>query len=218
MTLAETIQPFTPAKSAARRDAILDAAKKVFSDKGFDLATVQDVAAACDMSPGNLYRYFTSKAEMVRGLVERDRSQMAGRFAELAASPDQLESFEKLGRAHLRHECEDHARLTLEIWAASSRRPELKELCASMETSIVADLKKFLERLAAEGKLGPKANPDVICHLIMTMAQGMFRDAAIVPNHNIERDLDIMFAVIGAAMAGHINLEKQQTETGKAQQ
>ncbi len=207
-----------PSKSAARRDAILDAAKQTFTEKGFEVATIQDVATACGMSAGNIYRYFTSKAEIVYGLVERDRAQMAERFAELAAAPNQIESFEKLGRSHIKHECASHAKLTLEIWAAGTRRPELRQMCLSMEEAVIGDLRKFVNRLEAEHRLAPGVDPDIVCHLIMTLAQAMFRDSALNPSHDIDRDLDIMFAVIGAALAGHIQVQQQQTEMGKAAQ
>jgi TetR/AcrR family transcriptional regulator, repressor for uid operon len=215
MNVAATIAPLEqPQKSAARRDMILDSARQTFTAKGFEVATIQDVATACGMSPGNIYRYFSSKAEIISGLVERDRAQMAERFAELAAAPDQIEGFEKLGRLHLKEECRTHAKLTLEIWAASTRRPELRQLCLSMEEAVMADLKKFLGRLAAENRLAPGADPDVICHLIMALAQGMLRDSAMNPDRDIDHDLDVMFAVIGAAMSGHINVQpKNQTST-----
>ena len=86
----------------AARNSILDAAQQVFSEKGFELATIQDVATACGMSAGNLYRYFPSKAAMVSGLVERDRDQTAASFATLALSPNQLASFETMGREFIK--------------------------------------------------------------------------------------------------------------------
>jgi TetR/AcrR family transcriptional regulator, repressor for uid operon len=191
-------------KPISRRDAILDAAQNVFTEKGFELATIQDVAASCSMSAGNIYRYFASKSAIVSGLVERDRAEMAARFAELAAIPDQVAGFEALGRPHMKDECSRHAKLTLEIWAAASRRPELRDLCMSMEATVIAGLDDYIKKVAAEGKMAPGVDPSVVSHLIMALAQALFRDAALKPDHNIDRDLDIMFATIRAAFAGHI--------------
>jgi hypothetical protein len=42
----------------------------------------------------------------------------------------------------------------------------------------------------------------------MVLAQSLFRDSALKPNHDIDRDLDIMFATIRAALAGNINISK----------
>lgn len=193
-------------KGQIRRSSILEAAQKVFGEKGFELATMQDVAAACGMSAGNIYRYFPSKAAIVSGLVERDRNEMASRFAELAMSPNQLESFEQLGREHLKGECARDARLTLEIWAAASRRPELREVCTGIEQAVAADLDTFLMRVKADGIMAKGVDPAMIRHLIMVFVHALFRDAVLKPDHDITHDLDVMFATIRAALAGHIVL------------
>jgi TetR/AcrR family transcriptional regulator, repressor for uid operon len=205
MSDAAIMIPEVSSKTSARRDTILDAAERVFAEKGFELATIQDVASACGMSAGNLYRYFASKAAMVSGLVERDRNEMAESFAMLALSPNQIESFETLGRDHLKRECAGDARLTLEIWAASSRRPELREMCVSIEEAVQTNLKKFMERVIAEGRLAPGVDPHLVPHLIMVFVHALFKDAALKLNHDVDHDLDIMFATIRAALAGHIS-------------
>ena len=56
-----------------RRDDIVNAAEKVFFQKGMDNATMDEVAETAELSKGTLYLYFKSKAELhfaicVRGL------------------------------------------------------------------------------------------------------------------------------------------------------
>jgi TetR/AcrR family transcriptional regulator, repressor for uid operon len=196
-----------PLRSEARKQAILDAAALVFTAKGFELATMQDVAAACGMSPGNLYRYFDGKSELITGLVERDRSEMAKRFAELANAPDQLKGFETLGRVYLMQEAKT-AKLTVTIWAASIRSPELALPCAMIEGAVTQDLLAFLTRVRAQGFMAADVDPAVVAHLIMALVQSFLRDAALQPDHDAARDLDILFATVRAALAGHIKLEK----------
>jgi TetR/AcrR family transcriptional regulator, repressor for uid operon len=198
-------------KLSVRRDAILDAAQRVFSEKGFELATIQDVATACGMSAGNLYRYFVSKAAMVSGLIERDRNEMAASFAALALSPNQLESFESMGRDYLKDECTRDARLTLEIWAVSNRRPELRAVCESIEQAVRANLDRFMQRIVAEGALAPGVDPGLVPHLILVFVHALLRDAALKPDLNIDHDLDVMFATIRAALAGHIKFTRETT-------
>ena len=50
-----------PDQQAEQRERILDAAIKAFARHGFHKASMTDIAAAAEMSAGNLYRYFTSK-------------------------------------------------------------------------------------------------------------------------------------------------------------
>jgi TetR/AcrR family transcriptional regulator, repressor for uid operon len=207
MSLADTFATVdVSVKTENRRAAILEAAQSVFMLKGFEIATMQDVAVACGMSAGNIYRYFDSKAAIVSGIVERDQNDMASQFAELAKAPDQIAGFEKLGRAYIRSEVQRKAPLTLEIWAVASRRPELKTLCVAMEKAITGNLREFMVRAAAQGGVARNVEPELVGHLILALVQSMFRDAVLKPDHDIERDLDIMFATIRAALAGHIQL------------
>ncbi len=51
-----------------RRDEILDAAKKVFSAKGFLGATIEEIAGQAELSPATLYLYFVNKWELYAAL------------------------------------------------------------------------------------------------------------------------------------------------------
>ncbi|SEF46748.1 transcriptional regulator, TetR family [Bryocella elongata] len=54
-----------------RRSAILDAATRVFGDKGYDETRMDDVAAAAALSKATVYAYFDSKDEIFVAAVER---------------------------------------------------------------------------------------------------------------------------------------------------
>ncbi|MBA3008670.1 MAG: TetR/AcrR family transcriptional regulator [Proteobacteria bacterium] len=47
-----------------RREDIIDAARTVFSAKGFNSATMEEIASAAELSPGTLYLYFKNKEEL----------------------------------------------------------------------------------------------------------------------------------------------------------
>jgi AcrR family transcriptional regulator len=51
-----------------RQQQILDAAKKVFSVKGFRAATMEDIAREAELSPGALYTYFNKKDDLYASL------------------------------------------------------------------------------------------------------------------------------------------------------
>jgi len=51
-----------------RRQQILDAAKRVFSAKGFNGATVESIAEEAELSPSTLYLYFKNKDELYASL------------------------------------------------------------------------------------------------------------------------------------------------------
>ncbi len=51
-----------------RRRQIMDAARKVFSIKGFTKTTMEDIAREAELSPGTLYLYFKNKDELYASL------------------------------------------------------------------------------------------------------------------------------------------------------
>lgn len=70
-------EPDQPAHSrrerrvAARRVQILDAAARLFAEKGFHRTTTKDIAEAADVSEGTLYNYFENKEDMLLGIMSR---------------------------------------------------------------------------------------------------------------------------------------------------
>ncbi len=54
-----------------RRRTIIDAAEKVFFSKGFEVATMQDIANEADLSKGTLYLYFKTKNEVCLAIYLR---------------------------------------------------------------------------------------------------------------------------------------------------
>ena len=60
------------AAAVQRGSDILERIKAVFAEKGFDGASMQDLARSAGMSAGNFYRYFPSKDAIIAAMVERD--------------------------------------------------------------------------------------------------------------------------------------------------
>ena len=54
-----------------RRQQIMNAAKRVFSEKSFNKATMEDIAREAELSPGTIYLYFKNKEELFASLSLR---------------------------------------------------------------------------------------------------------------------------------------------------
>ena len=58
-------------RKAETRSLLVEAGLKVFADRGFDLATLDDVARAAGFTKGAIYRQFPSKGAFMLGLFEQ---------------------------------------------------------------------------------------------------------------------------------------------------
>lgn len=59
----------------ARREAILDAAARIFSRKSFYEATLDEIAADAELAKGTLYNYFKDKQDIFASLMARGHQQ-----------------------------------------------------------------------------------------------------------------------------------------------
>jgi len=69
------------AARAARQEEILDAARRVFAERGFKGTTIADVAEAAGIALGTIYLYFKSKDDLLAALSQRLHDLIAGSFA-----------------------------------------------------------------------------------------------------------------------------------------
>jgi AcrR family transcriptional regulator len=88
-TSPDPIQALQAQLVAARRAQILDAATRVFADKGFTRATIRDVARAAGIADGTIYNYFANKDDLLIGLLDRlnDTARRPASLAQAAQAP-----------------------------------------------------------------------------------------------------------------------------------
>ena len=90
------------ARSGDKRERILDAAVRVFAERGFFHSRVNDVADAAGVAGGTIYLYFKNKDDLLISLFE-DRMQIIldELRTELAAQPDPLSRLKRFIQLHL---------------------------------------------------------------------------------------------------------------------
>jgi AcrR family transcriptional regulator len=76
------------AKQHTRR-LLLDAAKRLFNERGYDAATVRDIAAAAGLSTGAVFASFADKADLFGAVIMDDFEGLA---AHLAAAEDHADA------------------------------------------------------------------------------------------------------------------------------
>ena len=79
-------------KSEETRTRILEAALAVFRERGFERATMRDIAAAAEVAVGAAYYYFESKDAIVMAFYERSQSEMRPQIEALLDKSKTLET------------------------------------------------------------------------------------------------------------------------------
>jgi AcrR family transcriptional regulator len=67
------------------RQEILDAARQIFVDEGFDALTMRKVAERIEYSPTTIYLHFQDKSELVRAICDEGFMELVGALGELGA-------------------------------------------------------------------------------------------------------------------------------------
>jgi AcrR family transcriptional regulator len=143
------------ARQQARRE-ILEAAAGVFARRGYDASTLADLAQAAGYAAPSLYRYFVSKEEIFRSLVELVKADLRATFdAPVRAADTLVERLEALltRQIALGRDRRDVVALVLSTppSALGGTHP-LAELRAGM-TLYEAHFAEWLRRHATQGEL-----------------------------------------------------------------
>jgi AcrR family transcriptional regulator len=126
-------------KKDRTRRAIAEAALDLFESRGYDQTTVDDIAAAADVSPRTFFRYFAGKDEAV---FERAGDVQQHFLTLLAARPTGeplLTSLREIGKDLLSTELVDEARLR-RLLALVAAEPALRNRYNALLDTIEGEL------------------------------------------------------------------------------
>ncbi|MFD9424337.1 MULTISPECIES: TetR/AcrR family transcriptional regulator [unclassified Streptomyces] len=168
--------------AAATRERLLDAARDLFAERGYQRATVRAIAERAGVNQALLFRYFGSKQALLTEVVAE------GGLEELRATPPE-ELFEKALRSMLTRSAPGSGDRTLEVYLRSIGRGDeaagaLRELGAEYQ-KVLASLSgtpdgELRADLAIAWLLGiglmrtvvareplAGADPDAVCELVL---------------------------------------------------
>jgi AcrR family transcriptional regulator len=77
-----------PAHRERQRNRILDAAEKVFVERGIDRVTMAELTSASGVQPSTMYQYFSSKDDIVWAIVGNIMTKVSARTSEADASAE----------------------------------------------------------------------------------------------------------------------------------
>ncbi len=148
----------------ARREQILDAAVVRFAENGFQATGMAEVIAESGLSAGAVYRYFASKDDLIRAIVDRVMGQAVAHFDRWLAASDDPDPAEAVaaavdlvatvaGRGPV-----DVTRVAVQAWAEALRNPAVHEVARGAYGGIRGRLHEVAVRAQRAGRLPADAD------------------------------------------------------------
>jgi AcrR family transcriptional regulator len=203
----------TQAHIDSRRETILDAATAMFVRKGFEAATMQEIATEADLSAGAIYRYFPSKEALLRAVCAGASGEISQQFASASeATSSPLEAILEIGRqeweAMAEPENRDATMLYLETALAAARRPE--ELAAARR-DVVVTLMREVEALILQAQESGEITGEVEARSLGAMLLAAHVGTSVIRLQMEELDPSKVFDAIRQIMR---SLAPQQATVG----
>ena len=197
-------RPTAATRAARQRERILDAAERCFIESGFQAASMAHIAQTAAISAGLIYRYFDSKAMIVKAIIERHLE------TDGACAIDRLNSSEDVCAAMLDlFDCwqrgddpKMNAGLFLDLTAECTRDPQIARVVRDKDRLVGDALARVVRRIAqARGVILTNAaardRSDLLQCLMAGLASRVVRDpklrrASLKPM--LERVIDVLLA------------------------
>ncbi|WP_374573468.1 TetR/AcrR family transcriptional regulator [Phenylobacterium sp.] len=150
------------------RQAILDAARAVFAEMGYDNVTVRDIIRRTGLAAGTFYNYFKSKEEVFAALADDGARRFAPVLKELRGQGKGFEAFVRDAiHAYFHFLEKEHA-----TWAAqrlvSEPHPHVYGPTPEMG-AVFAEVRAAILEETARG--GPVADPDFLAGACIAVAR-----------------------------------------------
>lgn len=149
-------------------------AARLFDERGFDHVTIEEIAAAADVSPRTFYRYFPAKEDLVLGNVDEGVAALVGALRARPEGEPILDSIRGLVR-DLATEFEDNLEVQRTRVAVLEATPSLKLRNAERQ----GVFEEALAPAIAE-RLGSSVATDLEPRLIAACAVAAIRVASAV--------------------------------------
>jgi AcrR family transcriptional regulator len=161
---------------AARREQIIAAATRCFTRNGFHQTSMQDVIKEAGLSVGAFYRYFSSKAELIKAIAEEKVVLIITTIDHLLLQepvPPLLTVFDEvLVQIDGNLDEGGPARIAVQVWGEAVHDPVFAELVSNIYGQIRRSAVALAARARDAGQLAPWADPSAAGAAIFGLIQG----------------------------------------------
>lgn len=186
------------------REMVLEAARRVFIDRGYAAASLEAIAEEAGFSRGVVYSQFGSKADMFFALLERRIEERAAVNERIATELDGAEALHELIRAaHLDTAAESGWSYVLtEFRALVMRDPELNRRYAQAHARTVDKFALVFERIFAGAGRTPPVPSRSIAEFLLAAVAGIALERAAspdaIPDHDVAQLIPRALGLDGA--------------------
>jgi AcrR family transcriptional regulator len=146
-------------EETTKRRQILEGARKVFLDLGFDGASMGEIARAAGVSKGTLYVYFADKSRLFEAIVEEEKLEQSKNAFNFDPERDVATTLPEFGRAYITLLCRPGGGSAIRtVMAIAERMPEVGSRFYTQVIAYTVD--RFAAYLEARGRLGELAVED----------------------------------------------------------
>jgi AcrR family transcriptional regulator len=142
-------------EDSSKRRQILDGARKLFLDLGFDAASMGEIARAAGVSKGTLYVYFADKNRLFEAIVEEESLEQGKVAFNLDPARDVPTTLMDFGQAFIEVLCRPGGGSALRtVMAIAERMPEVgRRFYQNVIALTIRRLAGYLEARVAAGDL-----------------------------------------------------------------
>jgi AcrR family transcriptional regulator len=165
-------------EDSSKRRQILEGARKVFLDLGFDGASMGEIARAAGVSKGTLYVYFADKNRLFEAIVEEETLAQGKVAFNFDPERDVITTLTEFGQAYIAMLCRPGGgSATRTVMAIAERMPEVgRRFYNNVIAYTIARLAAYLE---AHTRSGDLAIDD--CQLAATQFMQMCQASLFMP-------------------------------------
>lgn len=197
----------TRAEAKARtREQLLDAAARVFAQKGFAGASVEEIAESAGYSTGALYSNFDGKEQLFLELLSARRSRGLARQAATVAEildkkgSGEQDPFDVISQFFMKvaGRNTEFGALQAEFWLYAVRNPEAMGVVAAKTDEQIDTLEPLAAALMERFGVATGVSPRAVARVILGLFQGLMRqhriDPGAVPDDLLAQALRWLFA------------------------
>ena len=142
-------------EDSSKRRQILDGARKVFMDLGFDGASMGEIARSAGVSKGTLYVYFDDKNRLFEAIVEEEALEQGKVAFNFDPERDVTTTLMEFGQAYIQLLCRPGGgSATRTVMAIAERMPEVgRRFYNNVIALTIARLAAYLEVHTSSGDL-----------------------------------------------------------------